>query len=181
MTDTPLLERATAALSDPTPAEAIVLATIAAADGPRRPNTIAAATPLTSAYGPCQRLAAAGHLNANDRETAERGQNPTVYTLTAETRTALEADAPEWEPDALRKRVVCELAALHYCRDLSAAKSKQLAREIPGANTSQISTALTQLHDEGVVEAVDRASTANWRLVGAGLYTPYRGLTEDTA
>jgi len=48
MTDTPLLERATAALSDPTPAEAIVLATIAAADGPRRPNTIAAATPLTS-------------------------------------------------------------------------------------------------------------------------------------
>lgn len=176
-----LVARCTAALENPTPSEVLVLATVAATDGPCRPNEVAATTPLANAYSPCRRLAERDVLTRRKRET-ERGRDPYVYELAAATRSALDTDAPEWDAEALRQRVVRELATAHYCRTLSAAKSKQLAREIPGATHSQVSTALTQLHDEGVVETVHRgSSTARWRLVGAGLYTPFVALTEDIA
>ena len=182
--DTPsLVARVTRLDADLTAAERLVVAFLADADGAHTRPEIAAATGTSNAAKTLSDLCALELAERHEHETDNGGRNPYVYELTAETRSALDVETPEWDYDSIQRRIVRELAEVHYDRGLSAAKASQLAREIPGASTHFVASHLGKLAtaDDGPVECVHRAKPAQYRLVGAGLYTPYRALADAEA
>ena len=176
----PLVERVGRLDADLTAAERLAVAYLAAVDGGRTRQAIADAVGLSNGHF-LNGLVDLEILDRRERQT-DRGRNPYVYELTAETRSTLDVETPEWDYETLDRRVLRELATVHYERDISAAKASQLAREIPGASSTFVANRLGELTgDDGPVECVKRTSPASYRLVGAGLYTPYRALADAEA
>ena len=180
--DTPsLVARVTRLDADLTTAGRLTVAFLADADGRHTRAEIAAASGLSNAAKTLSGLCDLDVVERREHETDNGGRNPYVYELTAETRSALDVETPEWTRETLDRRVLRELATVHYERGISAAKSSQLAREIPGASSSFVGSRLGELTADGPVECVKRTSPASYRLVGAGLYTPYRALADAEA
>ncbi len=180
--DTPPLVARVAGLDADLAATGVLAVTyLALTDGAATAAEIAAAidtTPSTVA----DQLCGTGVVERRERELDNGGRNPYVYELPAETRTALDAAAPEWDHDSIRRRTIRELAEIHYERSLSSATASQLAREIPGASAQYVAGSLGRLAEaDGPVEVVKRETPARYRLVGAGLYAPYQALPETAA
>ena len=179
---TPLVARVTRLDADLTTGERLTVAFLAESDGGHTRPEIAAATGLSNAAGTLSGLRDVDLVERRERLTDGAGRNPYVYELTAATRSALDVETPEWTHDTVRPRIIRELAEIHYERGCSSAKSKRLAREIPGASTQYVASRLGSLATpDGPVECVKRTGKAEYRLVGAGLYTPYRALRDAAA
>ena len=117
-------------------------------------------------------LSKRGLVVKHERPTDTRGPARVAYDIAPDVRAAL-ADDLEWTSDALEGRVVRELAARHYVRGLSSARSKQIARAVPEATVHQVRAALGRLQDRAVVERLS-ASTGRWRLVDVSEFAPFR-------
>ena len=180
MTDeTPsLVARVTRLDADLTTAERLAVAFLADADGGHTRAEIAAASGLSNVGKTLADLCDLDIVERREQQTNGVGRNPYVYELTPETRSALDVEAPEWDYETLDRRVLRELATVHYERGISAVKASQLAREIPGAPSTFVANRLGELTADGPVECVKRTSPASYRLVGAGLYAPYQALPE---
>lgn len=179
----PLVARVADLDTDLTTAERLAVVSLATTDGAQTRPEIAAATGLSNAAKTLSDLCDLDVVERHERETHESGRNPYVYELTPGTRSELAIETPSWTHDTIRPRIIRELAERHYERGLSSAKASQLAREIPGASTSFVASQLGQMAatDDGPIECVKRTSPANYRLVGAGLYTPYQALANADA
>ena len=160
------------------PSDRLAVLHLAAADGPQTAAEVAHATGVSRSTASARLGELAGdgvldrHLREHDTETG--GRAPFAYELSARTRSGLAVEAPEWSRAALRRRVLVELALLHYDRQLSSATSNRVAREIEGASPRMVSSVFGDLSDGPVEDVADGSSRNRWRLVGAGLYVPFR-------
>jgi len=175
----PVVERVAGLDADLSPTGVLAVAYLAATDGAATAAAIASAVDV-SPTGISGALRDTDVVERRERETDTTGRDPYVYDLTAAARSALDTDAPEWTAEAIRRRILRDLATIHYERDLSSATAAQLAREIPGASTAFVAGRLGRLAEgDGPVECVKRETPARYRLVGAGLYVPFRALATD--
>lgn len=159
------------------PRTTVLLAHLYAVDGARTSVELGAELDRTryTMSESARALADQGLLVAEDRPTDTRGPPRKAYDLAPDVRGTL-ADGREWDPDALAGRLVTELARHHYVRQLSSAKSKRLAREVPDASVHQVRTALGRLRERDIVERLGE-SRGRWRLADVSEVAPFRDPT----
>jgi len=159
------------------PRTTVLVAHLYAVDGSRTSVELGAELDRTRAAMSDAARAAAdqGLLVTEKRPTDTRGPPRKAYDLAPDVRAAL-ADDREWDPDALAGRLVTELARHHFIRQLSSAKSKRLAREIPDASEPKVRTALGRLRERDIVERLGQ-SRGRWRLADASEVAPFRDPT----
>lgn len=163
------------------PRTTVLVAHLYAVDGSRTSVELGAELDRTrdNMADAARALADQGLLVTEQRPTDTRGPPRKAYDLAPDVRAAL-ADAREWDPDALAGRLVTELARHHYVRQLSSAKSKRLAREIPGASSQQVRVALGRLRERDIVERLGQ-SRGRWRLADVSEVAPFRDPTAVTS
>lgn len=130
--------------------------------------------PLATANRAADQLVEAGLATERREEIDGPGPERRVLTLSIDVGTAIkEADGEIGGREAIRGHIVRALAQAHYLESLSSLPGKQVAKRIGVDEGQAISTPLSQLSEEGVVEKVPKGGQPRWRLVGADAVAPY--------